>query len=66
MSVVKQDRIVNIQKKIEFDNVVSTSNLSVVHFWAPWATQCKQAIQHVYVDPGVYVGLLKPREQFRF
>ena len=41
MSVEKQERIVNIQKKVEFDNVVSSSNLCVVHFWAPWATQCE-------------------------
>ena len=41
MSVEKEGRIVNIQKKDEFDVLVSGSNLSVIHFWAPWATQCE-------------------------
>jgi len=41
MSVEKEGRIVNIQKKDEFDALVSGSNLSVIHFWAPWATQCE-------------------------
>jgi len=41
MSVDKQGRIVNIQKKSEFDVLVADSNLCVIHFWAPWATQCE-------------------------
>lgn len=35
------ERIVNIQKKNEFDDMVGSPNLSVVHFWAPWAAQCE-------------------------
>ena len=41
MSQDKHDRIVNILTKNEFDEMVKGANLSVVHFWAPWATQCE-------------------------
>ena len=41
MSQDKQDRIVNILTKNEFDEMVKGANLSVIHFWAPWATQCE-------------------------
>ena len=41
MSQDKQDRIVNILKKNDFDEMVKGANLSVIHFWAPWATQCE-------------------------
>jgi thioredoxin-like negative regulator of GroEL len=41
MSQDKQDRIVNILTKNDFDEMVKGANLSVIHFWAPWATQCE-------------------------
>ena len=41
MSQDKQDRIVNILTKNDFDKMVKGANLSVIHFWAPWATQCE-------------------------
>ena len=41
MSQDKQDRIVNILTKNAFDEMVKGANLSVIHFWAPWATQCE-------------------------
>ena len=41
MSVEKEGRIANIRSKDEFDVLVAGSNLFVVHFWAPWATQCE-------------------------
>ena len=41
MSLDKQDRILNILTKNEFDEMVKGANLSVIHFWAPWATQCE-------------------------
>ena len=41
MSQDKQDRIVNILTKNDFDEMVKGGNLSVIHFWAPWATQCE-------------------------
>lgn len=34
-------RIVNILEKRGFDDIISSSNLSVIHFWAPWAGQCE-------------------------
>ena len=36
-----QDIISNIKAKNEFDILIANSNLSVIHFWAPWATQCE-------------------------
>ena len=33
--------IVNVDSKTQFEELVKGSNLSVVHFWAPWATQCE-------------------------
>ena len=41
MTQDKQDRIVNILTKNDFDEMVKGANLSVIHFWAPWATQCE-------------------------
>ena len=38
---MSQDRIVNILTKNDFDEMVKGANLSVIHFWAPWATQCE-------------------------
>merc|ERR1712209_301600 len=34
-------RIQNIEEKKKFDEIVRVPNLTVVHFWAPWATQCE-------------------------
>ena len=33
--------IINITDKSHFTDLVSSPNLTVVHFWAPWATQCE-------------------------
>lgn len=41
MPTEKQERIINIQNKNDFGNIIGNSNLSVIHFWAPWATQCE-------------------------
>ena len=33
--------IINVASSTQFDELTNSSTLSVVHFWAPWATQCE-------------------------
>ena len=41
MSTDKKERITNVTTKNDFEEMVKSGNLSVIHFWAPWATQCE-------------------------
>jgi len=41
MPIEKENRIIEIEQKSQFEDVVGSPKLSVVHFWAPWATQCE-------------------------
>jgi len=38
---MSSERIVNINDKSQFNELANKSTLTVVHFWAPWATQCE-------------------------
>ena len=39
--MMSSERIVNINDKSQFNELANKSTLTVVHFWAPWATQCE-------------------------
>ena len=34
-------RIADVKAKDEFDSIIKSPNLTVVHFWASWAAQCE-------------------------
>ena len=38
---MSSERIVNVKDKSQFNELANKSTLTVVHFWAPWATQCE-------------------------